>query len=87
MLSSGPCGPCVCLHGLHGRRDVRRLKLVVVSTYVKYVSGYIAVRLCVTCMCTGESGYGLDVPVYVHVSAGCRHVLASVYMHLSVCRQ
>ena len=51
----------MCLHGLHGRRDVRRLKLVVVSTYVKYVSGYIAVRLCVTCMCTGESGYGLDV--------------------------
>lgn len=55
--------------------------------HVKYVSGYIAVGLCVTCMCMGESGYGLDVPVYLHVSAGCRHVLASVYMHLSVCRQ
>lgn len=37
------------------------------SMYMNHVSEYIAVCLCVTCVCMGVSVYGLDVPICVHV--------------------
>ena len=37
------------------------------SLHVNQLSGYTAVRLCVTCGSSGGSVYGLDVTVCLHV--------------------